>query len=866
MLREKIRDKSNRYDKVYITVFSLLFCVVYLTILISGKMYIFIDIGADTYCSYWPSIAYAKGLLGDLKLWDMQLGLGASTVTYIAYFLADPFNWVCFLFKKENLDLGIFLGLALKNVCLAYYSYRYLGRKGVNDYRKVICSLMIVFSGWFVGWGQHYNFATVFVLFVAMLYYFECWMQSEKWVGLVCCTALLAIISPYYCYMALLFMVFYYFISLYYVYQTRAFQWKNFVGHALKTAGLFLLGLGCSALVFLPYMSDTLASPRVSGKLFPSLMPGTKQEYLSMLFRMFSNSILGINENFVGFRNFYECPFMYTGILTVFLIPFIFMKREKRKQYHPVILAVLFAVMFVNVSAPIFNAFSTKSYRWTFLFVPVLALGCAKGLEIFETQENKKVILWETFCFDLLLMFYLIWCYQQYGIDGQRILVVGVPFVLINIYGIMLGSLREKGYFQKALIGIVALDLYVNAFVSVHDRSLIPQTTKDTMNYFDDSNEALTYLKERDDSFYRVSKNYGQIDLNDSMFQEYNGEKLYSSILSGEMWEMMELFDLRVKNSNYFYGFDDKQILRDLAVGKYRLTKVPNEYYGYEQIHNSGDVYIYENQYAGEFGVLYDSYVLDENLEDKDPVELQSIILDACIMEPEEAEEGLENIVREQNEDSGFEMRLLEQGTDLEEMSYMIQVQTDYSGPLVLELKGENISGSVDIYTEYAKEMVADSISCTVESGTKSFYIDNLSVSMLDLNNVQGELEGYRLYEIDAEKLAERLNARMSEHFLTSYFSDTYIEGKVVCESDKLLFIPIPYNRNWQVAVNGENVKVYRADSGFMAVVIPEGENDVVMQYSSGVFRIGVFITGASLVILFMVILITSRKRKERNR
>lgn len=45
------------------------------------------------------------------------------------------------------------------------------------------------------------------------------------------------------------------------------------------------------------------------------------------------------------------------------------------------------------------------------------------------------------------------------------------------------------------------------------------------MSYFDSSNKAVDYIKNMDSSFYRINKNYAHIDLNDSMFQNYHGEK-----------------------------------------------------------------------------------------------------------------------------------------------------------------------------------------------------------------------------------------------------------------------------------------------------------------------------------------------------
>lgn len=110
----------------------------------------------------------------------MNLGLGASTITYISSILCDPFDWPAFLFPSEKIYMGIYIGLVLKNVCVACYAYKYIGKKQIEGYPRIISSIMIVFSGWFVGWGQHYTFATIYVYFIMMLYYLEIWMQEKN--------------------------------------------------------------------------------------------------------------------------------------------------------------------------------------------------------------------------------------------------------------------------------------------------------------------------------------------------------------------------------------------------------------------------------------------------------------------------------------------------------------------------------------------------------------------------------------------------------------------------------------------------------------------------------------------------------------
>lgn len=861
-VKNSYRFKADKNEKLYIFIFLLIFAIVYMSIILSGKMYIFIDIGADTYCSYWPSIAYANDLLQDLKLWDMSLGLGASTITYISYFLADPFNWCCFFFEKENMDMGIFIGLTLKNLCLAYYAYRYIGKKNIHDYMKVICSLMIVFCGWFVGWGQHYNFATVFVCFIAILYYLECWLHDKKYIGLVMTTALLAIISPYYCYMTLLFLVFYYFVSLYYIYRTREFYWKEVIGHAFKTAGLFLTGLGCAGVVFLPYMSDTLASPRVSGKLWPSLKFGSIQEYVSIVLRMLSNSILGINGSFAGVSNFYECPFMYVGALAVLLLPLFLVDKKLRKKYWIVIVGTISAFVFINVAAPVFNAFSTKSYRWTYLFVPVFVLACAVAIELIGKKLHKRVLVSEIIVADILMIIYYVWFSQTYESDIYVLSGIVVTIVLLNIYGIVFVFGRSKQHFYKVLLAVVSVDLCINAYISVHDRSLIARDSKATMNYFDDSKVAVSYLEDIDSSFYRISKNYGQIDLNDSMFQEYNGEKLYSSILSAEMWDMMELFDLRVKNSNYFYGFDDKQILRNLSAGKYRFSKVECEYYGYRLINTIGSIYIYENEYASNFGVLYDSYVLRGELDGLDSIELQSVLLDHCIIENEDCDEEIKRLSDGSEDIREITSQLFKKDDEINQNSYSINMEFQNEKPLIVEIGGTDLVGCIEIYTEESGMIVADSIAYSIEEGVQRYYIDNLNITTLSFVSSQGLLHEVQLYEIKTEELQNRLDSLNSEFFQTTYFSDSYISGYTECQNDRILLLPIPYNENWMILVNGEEAKIYRADAGYMAVIVPKGHSEIAIRYNSKVFLLGTVLTLISLSIL-IVIGVAGYKRKE---
>lgn len=72
--------------------------------------------------------------------------------------------------------------------------------------------------------------------------------------------------------------------------------------------------------------------------------------------------------------------------------------------------------------------------------------------------------------------------------------------------------------------------------------------------------------------------------------------------------------------------------------------------------------------------------------------------------------------------------------------------------------------------------------------------------------------------------------------------------------------IPIAYNKNWKVRLNGHETKIYKADEGFMAVIIPQGQCSVEIEYVSEAFYAGCLVTATFVFGFVMLIIITHRK------
>lgn len=846
-----IIKNSKKNFFLMLILLSVMVGIVYFPIILQGNMYMYLDIGSDTYGSYWPSLAYCKGLLTDIKAWDTSLGLGASTIQQISYFMIDPFNWIVFLFDSYNMDWGLFISLLTKYFFLAVFSYCYLKKKNYTGWVQLIGTLSICFSGWFVGWGQHYNNASLFVFFICSLYFFECWLQDSKWLGFCISITIIAASSVFYCYIILLFMAFYYLAQR--IEDITLSRIKSFLIHGMKTAGICLLGLGLSSILFIPAVRDLSNSPRTGANLVPTLLKfASMKEYFSLLCRLVSNTIIGINGDFMGYSNWYESPFMYIGIIAVFMAPLALRGKNRKKIVFTTAL-IFFSLFFLRFTAAIFNAFSYITYRWTLIFVPVGVCAICSGLSHWSKNQDKI-----GFNNKLLLIMYCLIFFSVYmGISQanthKTVLISFFTVLAISTAFYIIFSNRTASSKIKVILlcAVCFTDLTLNSFYSVQYRSLVPRASKATMAYFDETFDLIDELEKTDDSFYRINKRYGYIDLNDSFFQKYRGEKYYSSILTSSYWEMQILFDLRTKYSNYFMGFDDKQVLRDINVGKYMLTKDDRRYYGYRQIDSGSSTYLYLNENCSGFGCLYDQYITASEFIKLDQISQQDLLYHTCVLE-----DGinLESVLYDKTHDPLEELPIqqIDYKRSAEESGEVLLLEKPNETMLILKLTNNTdyaYTGNAYISTINDGISSNDYVVVSVPAGeTKIFNFITLDIDKIafDVPLVNIDVE---MYQKDMSGIEEVQHNKSCMNL--DIWEDEHIKGRIRAGKSSILYLPIIYDDNWKIYINGELVSLLRANGGFSAVYIPTaGDYSVELLYISSSLKIGMIVSILAVLVI----------------
>ncbi len=78
---------------------------------------------------------------------------------------------------------------------------------------------------------------------------------------------------------------------------------------------------------------------------------------------------------------------------------------------------------------------------------------------------------------------------------------------------------------------------------------------------------------------------------------------------------------------------------------------------------------------------------------------------------------------------------------------------------------------------------------------------------------------------------------------------------------ENLVFYAIPYEEGWSATVDGKPVKVEKANVGFMAVRVPEGEHTVRFNYMTPGLKAGALITIIAAIMLTVYILLCKKQR-----
>ncbi len=108
--------------------------------------------------------------------------------------------------------------------------------------------------------------------------------------------------------------------------------------------------------------------------------------------------------------------------------------------------------------------------------------------------------------------------------------------------------------------------------------------------------------------------------------------------------------------------------------------------------------------------------------------------------------------------------------------------------------------------------------------------------------------------------------ARFVVHKPASYINPNQVQAVIETDRNGILVISDVFYPGWELFVNGEKQKIYKANTTFRAGVLKAGVNNILFIYHPQSFKIGFrfTVTGIGLTIILLIVHLRVRKAPQR--
>lgn len=804
----------------------------------------------DFYHQYGPLLneLHDRIIEKESLLFSFNTGMGIPFYRNFLNYLSSPFNIILFLFKKEHIVMAFSLIIALKAITASCTMNYFLSNMfKTNNILTVGFSLLYAFSGYFcayywnIMWLDGMVFLPLIALGITKL------IDEEKPMFYIISLAVMLFSNYFIGYMICIFSVLY-FLG-YFIYKEN-FNKRNILNKFIMFFISSLLAGGLVAFTLIP-LYYSLSSISATKDLFPSF------EFNFNILDYLFNHLQGANRTVFASDDL-PLPNVFCGMLTLSSMFMLFINKDiklKPKLFAALTLIIFFLFFNINILDFMWHAFHVPNdlpWRYSFIYVFILiTIGYYSILKIKKLDNFKITILF-------MVMFVLTMLSQKIGfinLNSNKTLIC--LLILLLYYLVYLGlNIKKipKTIFDTIFIFIVCFE----CIYGINTNWKIEHDINDFMfskKYIED---LVKYAKDVNDGLYRMEKN-DYLTLNDGAWYDYNGINTFTSMAYENVSIFQRDFGMAGNDINSYYYkelqtpiyntmFNVNYVMGDYIIDDYFELDYNNEYYNLNKF-----------KYPTSIVYMTDKYLRDWKLIDSEPfINQNNFVVLATgnnnIFRPLKVKEITGASIYEEefyNNSNGLFTYELEENSS----SINLILENDKNRSIYLYISGRDITG---YYVDEKYYSITSDEYFITGLGNKE---NDINIEIKVDKNTFGDLKLYAYY-IDDIVFNDYYNYLKDGFLNINYYDDTTIMGNITAKNNQIAFTTIPYDKGWNVYVDGKKVKTEKIADTYLAFNLSEGEHNVKLKYRPYLIEVGIFISILSLGTLIIYRFYKRRRKK----
>ncbi len=779
----------------------------------------------DMYHQYAPFFSELQYKLkhGGSLLYSWDVGLGVNFTALYAYYLASPLNFLVVLLPKtlviEFMTYMIVLKIGLSGLTSAMYFRRHYRKLNVGC---AVFGVLYAMSGYVAAYSWNLMWLDCILLFPLVMLGLERLVRGESPVMYVLCLGLCILSNYYISIMICLFLVFWFLCQL----VLQPMHWKARGLSCLRFGLCSLLAGGLAAILLIPELCALQGTASAN-----SSFPDTVKQYFTIVDMLARQMPLVETEQGLD-----HWPNIYCGAMVFLMLPLYFMNREiplRRKVVYGALLILFYLSFSLNVLNFIWHGFhypNSLPCRQGFIYVFLLLSMC------YEVYLHRRAVSGQQLGMALGVgCLFILLCQKLIDDDAFAWYTFYVSLGLVLLYGLFfyMEQHRRWGYnvLLFALLFTVSLESLVNMAVT-------SVTVTSRKNYVEDNADVealVSRVKQEDQSFYRFEK-MSRKTKNDGAFMHFPSVSIFSSMAYKSCSELFELLGCEASTNAYSITGSTPLVnmLFSVKYSLYSQEPTAAEARGQYYVDMEGDTYLYGTDYALPLGYL----LTEEQLNAFDTKAGTPALVQNSLCESLGTAPVLETILGDFS-DSDYSFTAEEAG------DYYVYV----NNKKVKEVK-----------------VSSDSLEKSFDNVDRGFFLELGWLEAGETVKLSSETSGQKIdcdvYRFDYEALAEVYQVLSQTGLNLTKWTDTEVEGTVQAEEDGILMTSIPYDEGWTVYVDGSEVKPEKIKDTFLGISLNAGEHSIRLSFFPMGLKLGMGITGVSL--LFFLLLFMSQRRKDK--